>query len=107
MKAEKLLHVLVVMGAGLTGTLGIPACGVDDGAAKDAGADGDYPHISPEICPDGTTDCYGRISPAMCPDGTTNCYGRISEYAPDGGDGGPGEGGAPRDGGPSDAGEAG
>jgi hypothetical protein len=70
MKSNKLLQVVVVLGASLTGGLQSTACGgaIDSGAAGDAAADSSasYGHIAlgaayGNISDDGG---YGRIMPA-------------------------------------------
>jgi hypothetical protein len=82
---HKLFHVLVVLGASLTGATGLPGCGVNDLASRDAAADQDYGRISPPRCPDGTSDCYARIQPSGCAANDPTCYGRISPECEGGG----------------------
>ena len=99
MKSNKLLQVLVVFGASLTGGIQVVGCGgsVDAGAASDAAADSkaSYGRIAIDAA-------YGKISV----DGGSD-YGRIMPAPLDAGDSGTFDGGDPSDADSSDANEAG
>jgi hypothetical protein len=87
-KPNKLLHVLVVVGAAMTGGVTGTACsaGVDARAARDAAADdADYGRISPAPgCDAGNPQCYGKIS---TDGGNPDAYPMISPAPlPDAGD---------------------
>jgi hypothetical protein len=91
----KLFHVLVVIGAGMTGSLGACSAGVNPQAEKDAAADGDYAHIvyfppaDGSACP--TQPCYGNISidaQAAPVDGYAHIAAAETGVAPDSGEAG-------------------
>jgi hypothetical protein len=69
----KLFHVLVVVGAGMTGTLGACSAGVSPDAQKDAAADGEYAHIS--IDAGRHSDAYVNIGPSCDSGFATPPYG--------------------------------
>ncbi len=87
-EANKLLHVLVVVGAGLTGgtlAAGCSSGGVSAQDAADAAADAStrYQTIQPN-CANNDPSCYGRIQEYSCDvqPRPSQCYPRISPPPP-------------------------